>query len=465
MKTLTILFLLMNPFILQAQSIVGTWQGVLDVQGTSLRIVFHIEEADGTFTTKMDSPDQGATNIATSETTFADNQLTIKAAQLGMIYEGNLENDSTVAGTFTQGGMAMPLTLKRGGSKEEAVVRPQDPTGFPYRQEEIYFTNAEGHKLAGTLTIPKGKSFDKAVVLISGSGPQNRNEELGPMNHRPFLVLSDYFTRRGIAVLRYDDRGVAESEGDFASATSADFAEDVQAAVAFLQQHPATTGKSIGLVGHSEGGMIAPMVVSENEGVGFIVLLAGPGIPIIELLKLQSEHASRAAGATSEAQEANAKALGAAHEYLLANATTNRNSLRDGLTAVLEEYWTVMPEETKQSISDKSAFFERQVKTLTSDWFRYFLAFDPSEYLQQVRCPVLAINGALDVQVTADENLAGIEAALRKGGNQNVTIQKIENQNHLFQTATTGAVAEYGKIEETFNENTMNLIIDWIQAL
>ncbi|MGB3586716.1 MAG: alpha/beta fold hydrolase, partial [Tunicatimonas sp.] len=377
MKILTILFLLMSPLITHAQSITGTWQGALNVQGTSLRIVFHIEEADGKLTTKMDSPDQGATNIATSETTFADNQLVIKAAQLGMTYEGQLENDSTVAGTFTQGGMALPLTLKRGGKKKEAVVRPQDPTEFPYQREDVYFTNPEGHRLAGTLTIPEKNDFEKAVVLISGSGPQDRNEELAPMNHRPFLVLSDYLTRHGIAVLRYDDRGVAESEGEFAQATSQDFAQDVQSAVAFLQQHPITLGKSIGLIGHSEGGMIAPMVASENKVVEFIVLLAGPGIPIADLLKLQSEKSMQAENVSPEAREANTKALGAAYEYLLNSSANDIDSLRQGLTSTLEEYWTVMPEETKQSISDKSAFLEQQVSTLTADWFLYFIQYDP----------------------------------------------------------------------------------------
>ncbi len=465
MKILTIIFLFIGSIIIQAQSITGTWQGAINVQGTSLRIVFHIEEADGKLTSKMDSPDQGATGIATSETTFSDDQLMIKAAQLGLTYEGQLANDTTVVGTFTQGGMALPLTLKRGGDKKEAVLRPQDPTEFPYQQEVVYFANAEGHKLAGTLTIPEANSFEKIVVLISGSGPQDRNEELAPMNHRPFLVLSDYLTRHGIAVLRYDDRGVAESEGDFAKATSLDFAQDVQAAVAFLQQHAATTDKSIGLIGHSEGGMIAPMVASESEVVDFLVLLAGPGIPIVELLKLQSEQALKATNAAPEVRKANVKALGAAYEYLAANSTISKDSLHQGLTKVLEEYWEVMPEETKQSISDKQVFLNQQVNTLTADWFLYFLTYQPSEYLKQVRCPTLAINGALDVQVTADENLAGIKAALKAGGNQNFTTKKIENQNHLFQTASTGAVAEYGKIEETFNENTMRLITDWVLAL
>ncbi|MEO0331790.1 MAG: alpha/beta fold hydrolase, partial [Bacteroidota bacterium] len=412
MKILTILFLFIAPLIVHAQSVTGSWQGILDVQGTSLRVVFHIEEADGKLITKMDSPDQGASNIATSETTFSDNQLIIKATQLGMTYEGLLENDSTIVGTFTQGGMALPLTLKRGGSKEEAVVRPQDPTEFPYQQEEVYFTNAEGHKLAGTLTIPKEKSFSKVTVLISGSGPQNRNEELAPMNHRPFLVLSDYLTRNGIAVLRYDDRGVAESEGDFAQATSEDFAEDAQAAVAFLQRHPTTLGKSVGLIGHSEGGMVAPMVASKSKAVEFVVLLAGPGIPIVELLKLQLERTQQAEGVSPEVYEASLQTVNTMYDYLLANLESTKDSLRIGLTKLMEEQWEYMSDESKQKIKDRQSFINQQIAPIISGWFLYFIQYDPAEYLRQLRCPVLALNGELDVQVTADENLAGIEAAL-----------------------------------------------------
>ena len=464
MKTLSILLLTLCSLLAQAQTIVGDWQGTLEVQGTSLRIIFHITESDGALTATLDSPDQGATNLATNETTFQDDQLTIKANQLGIVYEGILsDNDSTVEGTFTQGGMAMPLTLTRGAGKAEAVVRPQDPTSFPYQQEEVRFANPEGHQLAGTLTIPQDGAFEQVVVLISGSGPQNRNEELGPMNHRPFLVLSDYLTRHGIAVLRYDDRGVAESEGDFAKATSQDFAEDAQSAVAFLRGRSDTQEKQIGLVGHSEGGMIAPMVASQTDAVDFIVLLAAPGIPIVELMKLQNDRAAQAEGVPAKVREANLAAMSAAYDYLTANQKAEKSELKQGLIRMLKASDEKRPENANPDTVSLEAQYERQAAMMTSDWFLYFINYDPAEYLRQVSCPVLAINGALDVQVTADENLAGIEEALAAGGNRNVTIKKMKKQNHLFQQATTGAASEYGKIDETFNEATMDYLVSWIR--
>ena len=466
MKMLITIFLTLYSLFAPAQNVTGDWHGTLEVQGTSLRLVFHIEKSNETLTATLDSPDQGATNLATSETIFRDGQLTIKADQLGIVYEGSLSaNDSTVEGTFTQGGRSMPLTLTRRASKKEAVVRPQDPTTFPYRQENVYFTNSEGNRLAGTLTLPPDTPFEQVVVLISGSGPQNRNEELGPMNHRPFLVLSDYLTRRGVAVLRYDDRGTAESEGTFEQATSLDFAHDAESAVAFLRGRADMKGKQIGLVGHSEGGMIAPMVASRTDAVDFIVLLAAPGIPIAELMKLQADRAAQAEQTPVAVREANVATLSAVYNYLTAHREAKKTELRKGLISVIKEHFRKMPEEAKQTVQDEEAYFNRQADTMLSDWFLYFINYDPAEHLRRVPCPVLAINGALDVQVPADENLAGIAAALQQGHNVNVTTQKVENQNHLFQSAITGAVSEYGQIEETFNEATMEYIASWLQDL
>lgn len=462
MKALTTVFLIITPWLLHAQDITGQWHGTLDMQGNSLRVVFRIEDTDGQLTATMDSPDQGATGIATTRTTFEDNQLTITADALGMTYEGTLQ-DSTIAGTFRQGGLSMPLTLTRtAGKKPEAVVRPQDPTSFPYRQEAVYFTNPEGHRLAGTLTLPEDGTFEKVVVLISGSGPQDRNEEGSHFNHRPFLVLSDHLTRHGIAVLRYDDRGVAESEGDFNQATSEDFAKDAQAAVTFLQERADMQGKAIGLIGHSEGGMIAPMVASQHEAVDFIVLLAAPGIPISELLVLQADQSARAEGVPDDIREANLKTIKAAYDYLTTHQDVEKPVLKEGLLSVFREGFENMPKRVRQE-EDTTGLFEKEANRMLTNWFLYFVNYDPAEYLRQVPCPVLAINGALDVQVPANKNLMGIEAALQAGGNANVTVKKMKAQNHLFQRATTGAVSEYGKIDETFNEKTMQYVTDWIE--
>ena len=281
-----------------AQDITGTWDGILKVQGTQLRLVFNISKTNTGFTSTMDSPDQKATGIPITTTTFENNTLKLAIPMASISYEGVLGNDRNIVGTFKQGALTVPLNLTKGVVEKEKIVRPQEPTKpYPYYSEDITFENSKaGITLAGTLTLPSKEGNFPVVVLISGSGPQNRDEEL--LGHKPFLVLSDYLTKNGIAVLRYDDRGIAESKGNFRTATTADFAEDAAAAVTYLQTRKEINSKKIGLMGHSEGGVIAPMVASTNKAVAFIVLLAGTGIPGDALLLLQKALIERSEGAT-----------------------------------------------------------------------------------------------------------------------------------------------------------------------
>lgn len=463
-KHLFILFCII-PLLSMSQEISGTWNGLLEVPGAKLRVVFHVESDGDAYTTKMDSPDQGAFGLATDETTWENGTLTIKASALGMIYEGKWDEETEgLSGTFKQGGGAFPLNLSREEVKKEdkkPEPRPQDPTDFPYEQEEVNFNVPQGgHTMTGTLTIPSDGNFEQVVVLISGSGPQNRNEEL--LNHRPFLVLSDHLTRQGIAVLRYDDRGVGESTGDYGTATSRDFANDAAAAVAYLASRSDMKDKKIGLAGHSEGGMIAPMVASENETVDFIALLAGPGIPIPELMLLQTDKIAEANGGSEEEREANKRASAKAFSLVKEHANASKEELAKILTSFLEEEFATMPEEQKNEIGDKGLFIQQQIKTLLSPWFRYFLSFEPDDYLSKVHCPVLAVNGELDLQVTSKENLKGIQKSLEKAGNRQVTIHEFKQLNHLFQTATTGSPSEYGEIAETWNPEALSFISDWI---
>lgn len=297
MKKLNLTLILLLAFTtMQAQNIVGDWYGTLNVQATKLHLVFHISKNAEAYSSTMDSPDQNAFGLATDGTAFSNNQLTIQAAKFGLKYTGTFKADSNnISGTFTQGPVNVPLTLSH--EKPTAALppeaRPQDPKDFPYKQEQVYFINSKaGDKLAGTLTLPAGK-VSKVVVLISGSGPQDRNEEVKQFNHRPFLVWSDWLTRQGIAVLRYDDRGIGHSTGNFNLATSADFADDAEAAVNYIKSRADLKNLSVGLMGHSEGGMIAPVVASRNKQVDFIVLLAGPGTPITELMLQQSADQAR----------------------------------------------------------------------------------------------------------------------------------------------------------------------------
>ncbi|HUH45644.1 MAG TPA: alpha/beta hydrolase, partial [Arenibacter sp.] len=239
------------------QDISGAWNGVLKVQGIQLRLVFNIDKTANGYIATMDSPDQGTNGIPVTTTSFDNSLLKISIASAGIEYEGVLDQDHIINGNFRQAGQSFPLSLSK-SEKVEKSVRPQEPIKpYPYYEEEIYFENREDAvKLSGTLTLPRKDGFFPAVILISGSGPQNRDEEL--MGHKPFLVLSDYLTKNGIAVLRYDDRGVGASTGDFKTATSLDFSKDAEAGVQYLKTRKEIDTKKIGLIGHSEGGLIAP---------------------------------------------------------------------------------------------------------------------------------------------------------------------------------------------------------------
>ena len=449
-----------------AQAFTGNWNGILEVQGTQLRLVFNISEADGDFISTMDSPDQGAKDIPTSSTIVEGQKITIELANMQIKYEGVLSEDhSSINGTFNQGPMSLPLNLSK--EKQEITInpRPQDPKKMEYLQEEVRFENRVSNiNLAGTLTIPRDGKFKKAVILISGSGPQNRNEEISVFNHRPFLVLSHFLTNNGIAVLRYDDRGVGESEGNFGTATSADFADDAEAAFNYLKSREDMQKVKIGYLGHSEGGMIAPMVASRNKDVDFIGLLAGPGIPINELMLLQSKAVAASSGATDETIAKNLEISSAIFDFLKETSFKDEE-LKKSLSEFIKGELENESEEFLSTLGDQETFISNQVNSLTTPWFLYFIKFNPADYLSKIKCPVLALNGSLDVQVLAKENLEGIGNTLKKSGNKNMVIEELVGQNHLFQSAKTGAVSEYKEIEETFNVSTMKFISDWILKL
>ncbi|MFK7776129.1 MAG: alpha/beta hydrolase family protein [Saprospiraceae bacterium] len=461
MKKIMVIFLLAISHLINAQNVLGDWNGALEVQGMQLRIVFHITEDGENLKATMDSPDQGANGIPVDKVTRSGKELTIEMPKMGIKYTSTLNEDGTeIEGTFNQGPMSFPLKMTREKVAKKELVRPQEPKTFAYEQEEVKFENPKGgHHLAGTLTIPPGGKFEEVVILITGSGPQDRNEEL--LGHKPFLVLSDHFTKRGIAVLRYDDRGVAKSTGTFKGSTSRDFADDANAAVSFLKKRKDMTGKKIGLCGHSEGGMIAPIVASENTDVDFIVLLAGPGINIPDLMKLQTDKISEAEGVDENMRTLNAVIIENAFGFLHENKGMNKDELRNGLTKILSDGFESLPAAEREG-EDKEEFMEGELAMMLDDWFLYFMQFDPTDYLTKVKCPVLAVNGELDLQVTSKENLEGISNSLAKAGNKNVTIKEFKSLNHLFQIAETGAPSEYAKLEETFNENAMKFVSDWI---
>lgn len=438
-----------------AQTIEGSWKGELDVQGTKLPLIFHIQKDTNGYKSNFDSPMQGAKAIPIEKTTFENGELTFDASNMGITYRGKVHNNK-IEGNFSQNGFNLPLNLTKTLGGEDVLNRPQTPKApFGYDNEEVTFKNEkEGNLLAGTLTSPK--NFIKKspiLVMITGSGAQNRDEEL--FGHKPFMVIADDFAKKGIATLRMDDRGIGGSEKGKMSATTENFAGDISSAVNFLVKRGYT---NIGLIGHSEGGMIAPMVANANKNVKFLVLMAAPGIPTIELLQKQSHDLAKAAGAPEETLETNEMLNRKIYSYIINYKgkdlkTDIENFLIEDLKKLPKDQ---MPPEQIEQIAST------QAKQVSNPWFQYFIKFNPDVYLSKVKIPVLAINGGLDLQVSAKENLAGIKKSLTKGRNTKFETEEFPGLNHLFQNAKTGAVSEYGQIEETIATNVLDKMSEWI---
>ncbi len=457
-----IIILLILALPLQSQSdITGSWHGLLKIQSLQLRLVFHIKSEDGSLKATMDSPDQGAKDITVDQISYEENQLKLSVKSAGISYEGVFGSDHIVKGTFIQGPYTFPLDLTKNIPEKEIITKPQDPIKpYPYMSEDIFFENKKaGITLAGTLTIPFEDRQYPVVILISGSGPQNRDSEL--LGHRPFLVLSDYLTRNGIAVLRFDDRGTSSSKGNFQSATSADFASDVEAGIEYLKTRKEINKASIGLIGHSEGGLIAPLVASNSKDVAFIVLLAGPGIPGDQILLLQQELIGRVTG-VSESDMAKSKKDNEACFSIIKKAEDESK-----VKAELIQYITQMlendPNPQLPAGMTKERFIATQVSQLTSSWMQFFLTYDPQPALSKVKCPILALNGEKDLQVPPKENLTAIKKGLKKAKNKYVTIKELPGLNHLFQESATGNPNEYALIQQTFSPLAMEEVLQWIQ--
>lgn len=446
----------------------GTWQGKLIVPGGSLRLVFHISKnAAGEYSGTVDSVDQGASGLPIKSASLVGHKARVEMAAPVASFEGTLSADGKrIEGQFMQNGATLPLTIERTTAESAArvaeVKRPQEPRKpYPYREEEVSYENPAGHvRLAATLTVPQGAGPFPAVVLITGSGPQNRNEEL--MGHKPFLVLADYLTRRGIAVLRADDRGVGGSTGSTANSTTADFCGDVLSGVAYLKTRREVDPKRIGLIGHSEGGVIAPMAASQSKDVAFIVLLAGTGLPGDEIVESQTVAMAVAAGAGEQAARAAVAPNHRLFEIIRSepDAVACERKLREALGSTYDQ----LTDAQKKAAGDRDTFIKSALTSLMSPWFRYFVTYDPRPALRQVRCPVLALNGSKDLQVLPKLNLPEIEKALKVGGNSDCTVRELPGLNHLFQMATTGLPAEYRSIEETMSPTVLALIGDWIMA-
>jgi pimeloyl-ACP methyl ester carboxylesterase len=438
----------------------GFWQGSLRVSGFELRLLVDLRGAGGDLTGVMHSLDQGSGEIPVTSVVAGARTLQLEASSIGGVFEGVLDAEgSEVAGTWKQGGQSLPLVLKRLAAAPD-LRRPQEPRQpLPYRAEEVEFPNAAaGVDLAGTLTLPPTAGPHPAVVLLSGSGPQDRDESV--MGHRPFLVLADHLTRQGIAVLRFDDRGVGGSGGDHGEATNADFVSDALAAVAFLKRRPEIDATKIGLVGHSEGGITAPRAAAQSGDVAFIVLMAGVGVPMEELLLRQSADVLRLAGAGDEAVARQTEVQ--REVFRVVREGKPRAEAEAQIRTVFAGLAQAFTAEQREALGLSDALVAGQIDMALSPWFAELLDYDPRPALAAVKCPVLAINGSKDVQVAAGPNLAAIADALLEGGNPDVTTREFPGLNHLFQQCQTGAVAEYAAIDETINPAVLAAVSQWL---
>ena len=437
-----------------SQDLKGTWNGNLDINGISLAIVININGFSADSIT-MDSPEQSAFGIKVDKAEFCDNGFKLEIISLKASLIGENPVGDSIKCEFTQYGTSFPLTLKRGNY----VPKPQkqDPKDFPYIVEDVEIFNPETNvKLAGTLTVPYDYKCDKIVILVSGSGLQNRNEEI--LGHKPFLVLSDYLTRNGIAVIRYDDRGFAKSTGDAINATTYDLSLDAESVVKFIKNDSRLKDMKIGIIGHSEGGMIAPMVAARNSDVDFVVMLAGPAVNIWQLMARQNYDVLKSNGIPEDIAKQYAQLASKTYKIL----NEKKSSIDDKKAKVR----TIMNEMEKLAPSGyDEETLQANLDMLFSPWMSYFIDFNPQDYLCKVKVPVLALNGDKDVQVYSKDNLAGVEKAMKKAKNSNYKILELKGLNHLFQKCIFGSPNFYGRNEETFNEDAMKTISEWIKGI
>ncbi|MGI4832861.1 MAG: alpha/beta hydrolase family protein [Janthinobacterium lividum] len=428
----------------------GDWRAALG----PLTLTAHLHDpASGPRSATLDVPEQHAQGLPLDFSVRGDSVFFYLAVAHARFAGKRAADGQTLAGDWEQAGRLIPLTFTRlvaGQVPAAAPRRPQTPKGpFPYRSTAVTFASpAPSVTLAGTLTEPAGPGPFPAVVLLTGSGPEDRDETI--FGHKPFAVLADYLARRGVAVLRFDDRGVGQSTGTLQGTTSADYAADARTALAWLRAQPGIEKQHVGLLGHSEGGTAAVLAAGQPQPPNFLVLLAAPGIAGNELIVQQTVALARLRGdgpaalATVEQQE----------RQVLAAVTQNPSNAQARAK--------LLPLLTAAGVNSPQA--DQVIAQLTSPGYRALLTDRPAQDLAKVRCPVLALNGSKDVQVAAGPNLAGIRQGLQAAGNPDATVRELPGLNHLFQTAATGSVAEYGTSEETFAPAALQVIGDWVVA-
>lgn len=439
----------------------GSWHGVLNV-GTEIRIVFNLSlNEDLSWNATLDSPDQGAMDIPLGEVSLTGDSIRIEAPIVNGYYIGEFASQSIIKGEWHQSGRSIALELEK---KEEAIVlnRPQEPQPpFPYTEEEVTFKNSDqGITLGGTLTLPEGHGSFPAAVLVTGSGSQNRDEEM--FGHKPFKLIADYLTRNGIAVLRYDDRGVGASGGNAAGSTTGDLAGDARAAIDYLLKRSDIKPSKIGIIGHSEGGMIAFILASSHKDLAYIVSLAGPGVDGRTILLDQSEHIASLSGAGDAILEDNRTVMSGVYDIMIKNESYE--IWEEETIKFTSEFYSerLIGNYSETEIEQGKENLLASIPEPAYAWMRYFVMFDPTPLFGNISCPVLALNGEKDCQVLPEQNISAIKKGLKSAGNNDSKTMILPGLNHLFQNCETGLLNEYGIIEETFDQKTLEIMWEWI---
>jgi uncharacterized protein len=469
MKYLSLLGLILLTGYVQAQT--GSEKRIYQGQLGPIRLVLHLYTDSLTHqpTAHFESPDQGVKKIPVTKLKETADSLVAESQAIGGMFIGKFEeNKQTIAGMWKQRGSEAPLSLKRVAGVT-GPPRPQTPKPpFPYRSDNVTFANKDKSlQFGGTLTIPTGKGPFPTVVLISGSGAQDRDETL--LGHKPFWVIADHLSRAGFAVLRVDDRGVGQTTGNFNQSTAADFALDVLSAIDYLKTRPEVAKNKIGLIGHSEGGMTAPLAATQSKDVAYIVSLAGIGVKGIDLLKRQNADILRASGMMGEEFIGYFASMQEAMLQAVAAQPMTKADLTADIRLAMSNWQKSQPQERLQQMGVAGAAGQKVAdefaKAANAKWYHYIVKYDPAPVLSKVTVPVLALNGDKDMQVAAAENLAAIEKNLAQAGNKNGKTQSLPGLNHLFQTSKTGSIQEYGVLEETFSPQALEVMTTWLKEV
>ncbi|MFN8671843.1 MAG: alpha/beta fold hydrolase [Candidatus Sericytochromatia bacterium] len=454
-----------NKALAKDPTIDGYWQGELEVMGSKLKININIDTDNPKNKYTIQIPEQTKKELDLSN--FSKNDKNIKfelAAPMGSAYFiGEIKNEE-ISGKFLQNGFEGTFKINR--SKKEVDSPIKKEKSAIYNEEDIYFKNND-ITLAGTLSYPKNGSNFPAIILITGSGPQNRDEEI--FGFKPFQIIADYFTQKGFAVLRYDDRGIGESTGSMMESDSQDFAQDVEKAIDFLKNRKEINPKKIGLFGHSEGGIIVNMVASKNKDVAFGIMLAGTAINGAEIIKDQSYFIGKAEGEKEEELKNNQELLNKIFKVIQNKNATNQDwaNLKNNLKQEIKKQYDKMKPELKNQIKDFDKYSETTAEGMLSSykskWFNFFANHEPSDDIKKVNIPVLAIFGEKDLQVSAKLNIPKMKEIFKETKQTNYEIITINSANHLFQKANTGAVSEYEKLPKEFTPDLLDKVYSWIK--